>query len=71
MNNIMVGVKRFFKNKNTVTIFAVVVCFCCCRSLLLCRRRAFAVKCPLLNLLIKPILNGIIKAFYLFDRREL
>lgn len=26
MNNIMVGVKRFFKNKNTVTIFAVVVC---------------------------------------------
>ena len=37
-----------------------------CRSLL-----SFAVKCPLLNLLIKPILNGIIKAFYLFDRREL
>ena len=30
-----------------------------------------AVQCPLLNLLIKPILNGIIKAFYLFDRREL
>ncbi len=26
MNNILVGVKRFFKNKNTVTIFAVVVC---------------------------------------------
>lgn len=26
MNNILIGVKRFFKNKNTVTIFAVVVC---------------------------------------------
>ncbi len=26
MNSLMVGVKRFFKNKNTVTIFAVIVC---------------------------------------------
>lgn len=26
MNSLMVGVKRFFKNKNTVTIFAVIIC---------------------------------------------
>lgn len=26
MNNILIGVKRFFKNKNTVTIFAVILC---------------------------------------------
>lgn len=26
MNSVLIGVKRFFKNKNTVTIFAVLVC---------------------------------------------
>ena len=26
MNSLLVGVKRFFKNKNTVTIFAVIIC---------------------------------------------
>lgn len=26
MNSVLIGVKRFFKNKNTVTIFAVIVC---------------------------------------------
>lgn len=26
MSNILIGVKRFFKNKNTVTIFAVIIC---------------------------------------------
>ena len=26
MNSVMIGVKRFFKNKNTVTIFAVIIC---------------------------------------------
>lgn len=26
MNSVLIGVKRFFKNKNTVTIFAVILC---------------------------------------------
>ena len=28
MSNLLVGIKRFFKNKNTVTIIAVVACIC-------------------------------------------
>ena len=48
--------------------FPLSFCLCCCRSFLCC---VVAVKRTPLKPSIKFIFNGVIKAFYLSDRREL